>query len=145
MDEYMNVLAIEEKPEMPKSSYAVPGLYFFDNQVVDIAKKIQPSARGEVEITCILNEYLRRGQLNIQVLNKEVFWLDTGTPEKLLEASNYVEANQNIFNEYVACIEEIAFKKGYITSDKLLSLAVPLNKTNYGRHLINTVKAHQLA
>ena len=135
-DEEYNVISIEEKPKHPKSKYAVPGLYFYDNDVVEIAKSIKPSPRGELEITSINNEYLRRGKLKVELLGRGMAWLDTGTHKGLLEASNFVEVVQTRQELYVACIEEIAYRKGYITRHQLLELAQPLLKTEYGRYLI---------
>ncbi|HDR4408573.1 glucose-1-phosphate thymidylyltransferase RfbA [Bacillus cereus] len=131
-----NVLSLEEKPVNPKSNYAVPGLYFYDNEVVEIASKIQPSLRGELEITSINEEYLRRGKLKTELFSRGMAWLDTGTHSSLLEASNFVEAVQNRQGLYISCIEEIAFRKGYINEEQLIKLAEPLVKTDYGKYLL---------
>ncbi|MFF2755776.1 glucose-1-phosphate thymidylyltransferase RfbA [Psychrobacillus sp. NPDC058041] len=137
VDDSNNAISVEEKPEYPKSTYAVPGLYFFDNKVTKIAKKVKPSERGEVEITSIINEYLRKGELKVKIMGRGLAWLDTGTHESLLEASNFVEAIQNRQGLYVACIEEIAFRRNYISKQQLLQLAEPLMKTNYGKYLVD--------
>ena len=135
-DEQFNVISIEEKPAQPKSNYAVPGLYFYDNDVIEIAKNVQPSERGELEITSVNNEYLRRGKLKVELFGRGMAWLDTGTHRGLLEASNYVEAVQTRQGLYVACLEEIAYRKGYITKEQLLELAKSLVKTEYGQYLV---------
>ena len=135
-DKDFNVLSIEEKPEEPKSNYAVPGLYFYDNDVVEIAKSVEPSERGELEITAVNNEYLRRGKLKVELFGRGMAWLDTGTHKGLLDASNYVEAVQTRQGLYIACLEEIAYRKGYISKEQLLELAKPLMKTDYGKYLV---------
>lgn len=135
-DKDFNVISIEEKPKQPKSNYAVPGLYFYDNDVVEIAKNVKPSERGELEITAVNNEYLRRGKLKVELFGRGMAWLDTGTHRGLLDASNYVEAVQTRQGLYVACLEEIAYRKGYITNEQLLELAKPLLKTEYGQYLV---------
>ena len=135
-DKDFNVLSIEEKPEVPKSNYAVPGLYFYDNDVVEIAKNVKPSERGELEITAVNNEYLRRGKLKVELFGRGMAWLDTGTHKGLLDASNYVEAVQTRQGLYIACLEEIAYRKGYISKEQLLELAKPLMKTDYGKYLV---------
>lgn len=135
-DKDFNVLSIEEKPEVPKSNYAVPGLYFYDNDVVEIAKNVKPSERGELEITSVNNEYLRRGKLKVELFGRGMAWLDTGTHKGLLDASNYVEAVQTRQGLYIACLEEISYRKGYINKEQLLELAKPLMKTDYGKYLV---------
>ncbi|MBV4438488.1 glucose-1-phosphate thymidylyltransferase RfbA [Clostridium tyrobutyricum] len=138
-DDDFNVISIEEKPEVPKSDYAVPGLYFYDNDVVNIAKNIQPSARGELEITDINNEYLKRGKLKVELFGRGMAWLDTGTPTGLLNAANFVEAVQTRQGLYIACIEEIAYNKGYIDDNQLLKLAEPLKKVDYGQYILSLI------
>lgn len=131
------VLSIEEKPDIPKSNYAVPGLYFYDNSVIEIAKNVKPSKRGELEITSINNEYLRREKLKVKLLGRGFAWLDTGTPDALLDAADFVAAFQKRQGLYISCIEEIAYKRGFITADQLLHLAEPIEKTDYGQYLID--------
>lgn len=136
-DENNNVISIEEKPKNAKSNYVVPGLYFYDNDVIQIAKRIKPSARGELEITSINNEYLMQGRLKVELIGRGMAWLDTGTPRGILEASNFVEAIQTRQGLYVACIEEIAYRNGFIGRDQLLNIAKPLMKIQYGKYLSN--------
>ena len=135
-DQTGKALSIEEKPEKPKSNYAVPGLYFYDNNVVEIAANVKPSARGEIEITSVNNEYLRRGTLHVETLGRGFAWLDTGNHDSLLDAADYVAAVQKRQGLYVSCIEEIAYKRKFITREQLLALAEPLMKTNYGKYLV---------
>ena len=135
-DETGKAISIEEKPEHPKSNYAVPGLYFYDNDVVEIARNVKPSARGEIEITSINNEYLRRGTLMVETLGRGFAWLDTGSHDALLDASDFVAAVQKRQGMYISCIEEIAFRRGFISKEQLLKLAEPLMKTNYGKYLV---------
>ena len=134
-DENRNVISIEEKPKRPKSKYVVPGLYFYDNDVVEIAKSIKPSERGELEITTVNNEYLKRGDLRVNLFGRGLAWLDTGTHENLLAAANFVQIVQSRQGVYIACLEEIAYRMKYISREQLLALAEPMLKTDYGQYL----------
>ena len=129
-------ISIEEKPEKPKSNYAVPGLYFYDNDHLEIAAGVKPSARGEIEITSINNEYLSRGELHVETLGRGFAWLDTGNHDSLLDAADFVAAFQKRQGLYISCIEEIAYKRGFITKEQLLALAEPLMKTEYGQYMV---------
>ena len=139
-DKYGKVLSLEEKPEKPKSKYAVPGLYFYDNSVIEKAKKLKPSSRGELEITDLNKAYMEEGELSVTLLGRGMAWLDTGTHASMLQASNFVEAVQNTQGTYIACIEEIAYRKGWINANNVLELAKPLIKTGYGKYLVDTVE-----
>ena len=138
-DNDRNAISIEEKPEHPKSHYAVTGLYFYDNSVVDIAKNIKPSPRGELEITDVNKAYLDRGDLSVEVMERGFAWLDTGTHESLLEAAQYIETVQRMQNLQVANLEEIAYRMGYITADQVRELAQPLKKNEYGQYLLRLI------
>ena len=135
-DKDHRVLSIEEKPERPKSNYAVPGLYFYDNRVVEIAKRIEPSPRGELEITAVNNSYLERGGLHVTLLGRGMAWLDTGTPEGMLKAAEFVEAVQDRQGFYISCIEEIAWRRGFITTEQLGAIGEDLRMTDYGQYLL---------
>jgi len=139
-DKNLKALSLEEKPQNPKSNYAVPGLYFYDNSVVEIAKNIKPSARGEYEITDVNKEYLKRGKLDVRVLGRGTAWLDTGTFKSLIQANQYVQVIEDRQGRKIGCIEEAAYRMGYINDDQLLKIAEPLRKSGYGEYLVNLVK-----
>jgi glucose-1-phosphate thymidylyltransferase len=139
-DKNNKVISIEEKPAQPKSNYAVPGLYFYDNDVVTIARDLKPSPRGEYEITDVNKEYLRRGKLKVSILDRGTAWLDTGTFDSLMQASQFVQVIEQRQGIKIACIEEIAYRKGFITKDQLITVAQPLLKSGYGQYLMNVLK-----
>lgn len=143
-DDDKNVISIEEKPTHPKSNYAVPGLYFYDNEVISISKNLKPSRRGELEITAVNVEYLRRGKLKVETMSRGTAWLDTGTFDSLMEAANFVQVIEHRQGLKIGCIEEVAYRKGFITKDQLLQLAKPLEKSGYGIYLKNLPKYIQL-
>lgn len=139
-DEDFNVVSIEEKPENPKSKYAVPGLYFYDNSVIEIAKNVKPSARGEIEITAVNNEYLKRGTLKVKLFNRGMAWLDTGSPSGMLQASQFVQSVQSVQGMYISCIEEIAYRRGFIDKAQLQKIGEELKMTDYGKYILEIVK-----
>lgn len=138
-DDQRKVVSIEEKPQNPKSKYAVPGLYFYDNRVIDIAKQVKPSARGEIEITSVNNAYLEMGELHVELLGRGMAWLDTGTPEGMLKAAEYVEAVQSRQGFYISCIEEIAWRRGFISTEQLTKIGESLKMTEYGQYILSLV------
>ncbi len=142
-DDQRNVISIEEKPEHPKSSYAVPGLYFYDNEVIEIAKNVKPSARGEIEITAVNNEYLRRGKLRVVLMGRGMAWLDTGTPDGLLSAAEYVSTIQKRQGFYISCIEEIAWRRGFITTEEFREIGESLKMTDYGQYILELCKGER--
>lgn len=142
-DEQHNVVGIEEKPQNPKSNYAVPGLYFYDNRVAEIAKNVKPSARGEIEITAVNNAYLAMGELKVKLFERGFAWLDTGTPEGMLKAAEFVEVVQDRQGFYVSCIEEIAWRRGFITTEQLRAIGENLKMTDYGQYLIALCKGER--
>ena len=142
-DDKGNVISIEEKPENPKSKYAVPGLYFYDNSVIEIAKNVKPSARGELEITAINNEYLKRKQLKVELLHRGIAWLDTGSPSNMLKAGMFVETVQSRQGLYIACIEEIAWRQGFITTEQLKQIGEELKQTEYGKYILSIAEEEE--
>ena len=139
-DRSHKVVSIEEKPKQPKSNYAVPGLYFYDNRVVEIAKNVKPSARGEIEITAVNNVYLEMGELNVELLGRGMAWLDTGTPEGMLKAAEFVQVVQDRQGFYISCIEEIAWRRGFISKEQLREIGEGLKMTEYGQYILSLVK-----
>ncbi len=139
-DDKGNVLSLEEKPKEPKSKYAVPGLYFYDNSVIEIAKNVKPSPRGELEITAVNNEYLKRKELKVEVFSRGVAWLDTGTPYNMLKAGSFVETLQSRQGIYVACLEEIAWRKGFINDEQLRKIGEELKQTDYGKYILSLLE-----
>ena len=139
-DENNNVISIEEKPEHPKSDYAVPGLYFYNNDVIEIAKKVKPSARGEIEITAVNNAYLERGDLKVALMKRGMAWLDTGTPKGMLKASEFIETVQSRQGFYIACLEEIAWRRGFIDDEGLRVIGEELKMTDYGQYILSLIK-----
>lgn len=142
-DENNKVISIEEKPAKPKSDYAVPGLYFYDNDVVQIAKGVKPSARGEIEITSINNHYLAEGELNVTLMGRGMAWLDTGSPKGMLKAAEFVQTVQDMQGFYISCIEEIAWRRGFISTEHLRALGVEMSMTAYGQYLIKLAEDKQ--
>lgn len=140
-DKDKNVISIEEKPEHPKSHYAVPGLYFYDNKVIEIAKNVKPSARGEIEITAINNAYLEQGKLKVELMGRGMAWLDTGTPRGMLKAADFVETMQTRQGYYIACLEEIAWRKGFINDDQLREVGESLKHTDYGQYILSLLES----
>ena len=138
-DKDYNVISIEEKPQNPKSKYAVPGLYFYDNRVVEIAKNVKPSARGEIEITAVNNAYLELGELKVKLFDRGVAWLDTGSPSGMLQASQFVQTVQTVQGLYISCIEEIAWRRGFITKEQLKGIGEELKMTDYGQYILSLV------
>ncbi len=139
-DKSMSVVSIDEKPDKPKSNYAIPGLYFFDNNVIDIAKNVKPSARGEIEITEIHNEYLRQGRLTVVLLDRGTAWLDTGTFASMNQAAQFVQVIEERQGMKIGCIEEIAYQQGFINKEQLFKIAEPLVKSGYGKYLVNLAR-----
>lgn len=142
-NEQNEVVSIEEKPMKPKSNYAVPGLYVYDNRVIEIAKNVKPSARGEIEITSVNNAYLEMGELNVVLMGRGMAWLDTGTPEGMLKAAEYVEAVQSRQGFYVSCIEEIAWRRGFITTEQLMKIGESLKMTDYGQYILSLAEENR--